>query len=615
MKRRSTRWLVAAAAVLYLFILLVERRSERSGGGGENPVLFPPLDVSGIRAVRLRMGTNEMLSFERGTNTWFAQSPFLYPAESEGVTRLIRGVAGLRKRGVIRPAEVRQQTGGLGAFGLAPAAATITLANEDDRFVLHLGKQTAVGREIYAQIAGQEDLLLLEDAILGLLPSGPEAWRDRALLHLDDIPIDRVQVRPLTNGFEVIRDPQNRTWQMTKPWPTRANSSRLEYLLQELRLLRVSGFVRDTPTAEELVAFGLQPAQREIVFGLGSKDVQSLEVGLPAPGETNLLYVRSSRFGNVMLTPRAPLAPWLDTSREGYTEFCDRRLMVFNLDQVDRIVIRADESFVLQRGPGSGWRILEPFAAPADAVLVIEMLAEMAGLEFLALEREVVTDFASYGLAPPRRSYRLEHTVRGEAGPTNEVIAQVDFGNPSGHRYFARRRQEDSVVLALDPVRLPKAAFQLRERQVWDLSTNQIAAITVSQGAQSRRLVRTGPMQWTLAEGPGAQPHAVTLEEAAYLLGQLRADRWVAVGRDSLSRYGFVEDGHQVIIEPKPGVDAAARFVVRFGSPSPSGRLYAAVEIRDQPGPVIFECPPRLREFILNDLNLGAVAAQGDQGR
>jgi hypothetical protein len=277
--------------------------------------------------------------------------------------------------------------------------------------------------------------------------------------------------------------------------------------------------------------------------------------------------------------------------------------MVFDPGRVDRMVIQADETFAVQRLSNGTWRIVEPFEAPADPVLVIEALSEMAQLEFLALEREVVTDFGGYGLAPARRRYRLEDTVARGAGETNETLAQVEFGNPSGHRYYARRWLEDSVVLALDPVRLPKAAFQLRHRQLWNTSTNEVAAITVSRGTQARRLVRVGPMQWALGEGPGAPPNSVALEEAAYLLGQLRVERWVAVGDAALARYGFVADGHQVVLERKPGLDPS-HLTVRFGSPTPAGRMYAAVTLPGEPSPVIFECWPRLREFVLSELSL-----------
>ncbi|MCZ7635641.1 MAG: DUF4340 domain-containing protein [Verrucomicrobia bacterium] len=225
---------------------------------------------------------------------------------------------------------------------------------------------------------------------------------------------------------------------MTRPLPTRANSARLEFLVQDLGLLRVTSFVKDDPAAD-LAPYGLQPPQRELAFALGSQDVFTLQIGHSPPDQTNLVHVRLSGYGNVVLVPRPPLAPWLEVSRDTYHQFCDRRLMIFNLDQVDRFAAAADESFAVQRTTNRTWQIVEPYRAPADDLLMLETFAELASLEFLAFEREVATDFAAYGLAPPRRQYRLEQTRPRDEGPIHHVLAQVDFGNPTGHRYYARR--------------------------------------------------------------------------------------------------------------------------------------------------------------------------------
>lgn len=603
MNSRATYWLVGVAVALLLLVIWSERGGPRRRPGREGGALVMGFDPATITTLRLRLGTNEPLALDRGTNTWFFRAPSLYPAQPESVDRLLTRLSGLRERGRVGSEEVARQQGGLAAFGLAPPTATISVGRGAERLGLSLGSPTAIGQEVYAQVMGDSGLILLDAEVFDWLPAGFESWRDRTLVNLGGISFDRLQVRPLTNGFEVTRLATGRGWQMTKPWPTRANNARIEYLLQDLGLLRIKAFVQDEPGAEELAAFGLQPPQRELSFGRGTNDVLGLQLGLESPGDTNLIYVRPTIPGNVVLAERRPLAPWLETSRENYVEFCDRRLMVFDPDRVDRMVIQADETFAVQRLTNGTWRIVEPFGAPADPVLVVEALSEMAQLEFLALEREVVTDFSGYGLAPARRRYRLEDTVARGAGETNETLAQVEFGNPSGHRYYARRWLEDSVVLALDPVRLPKAAFQLRHRQLWNTTTNEVAAITVSRGTQTRRLVRLGPMQWTLAEGPGAPPNSVALEEAAYLLGQLRVERWVAVGDAALARYGFLADGHQVVLERKPGLDPS-QLSVRFGSPTPAGRMYAAVTLPGEPSPVIFECWPRLREFVLSELSL-----------
>jgi hypothetical protein len=613
MNTRTTQGLVVAALALFLFIVLFEQRQPASGPPrGAASHLFPRLDPRQVTSLRVRQGTNEALVLERGTNTWFFRAPWLYPAQPESVERFLRRLAEFRERGTLTASEVQRQTNGLAAFGLAPPVATVVVVQAGERSVLDLGRPTAIGGQVYARLTGREGLLTLDAQELDALPPSADAWRDRTLIDTGSLAFDRLQVRPLTNGFEVVRDPTTRMWEMTRPLPTRANSARLEFLVQDLSLLRVVSFVQDDPAAD-LTPYGLQSPQRELAFALGSQDILTLQIGQPPPDQTNLVHVRRSGYGNVVLVPRQPLAPWIDVSRETYHQFCDRRLMIFNLDQVDRLTATVDETFTIQRTTNRTWQIVEPYLAPADDLLLLEAFAELASLEFLAFEREVATDFTGYGLAPPRRQYRLEQTVIRDDGPAHQVLAQVDFGNPTGHRYYARRSLENSVVLALDPVRLPRAAFQVRDRRIWSVTTNQLAALTISEGARLRRLVRTGPMEWTLAEGPGGPPNPITLEEAAYRVGQLRAERWVAVGDSSLTRYGFTEDGPRLTLELKSG-PAPQRLTLRLGRFSAAGRRYAAVTLPGEPGPLIFECPPSIHEFILSDLRLAPLEPAPEPG-
>ena len=103
---------------------------------------------------------------------------------------------------------------------------------------------------------------------------------------------------------------------------------------------------------------------------------------------------------------------------------------------------------------------------------------------------------------------------------------------------------------------------------------------------------------------PASQLNPVSLEEAAYRLGQLRADRWVARGEDQLARFGFGTIDHRLAIEVNQ--DGRIRTLeVRFGRRTLSNQsAYAAVSIEGVEGPVIFECPRSIYEFVLGNLTL-----------
>lgn len=600
MNQRTTQWLVGAALVLAGFILLFERNTASTDRRqAEAARLLPGLNPAQVQRIGLRAGASQPAVLERGTNTWFFRAPWLYPARAEQVERFLETLAAVPVRGRVSAGEILRQTNGLSAFGLVPPALVLSLEGSFGRRVLHVSAPAALGGQLYVQEVGRDGLAVVDATWAAAVPTTWDPWRDTTLVRLGALPFDRLEVRPLTHGFEVVRDPARREWRLNKPLPTRAHAALFEHLLQELDLLRVHRFLADPPLTN-LAVFGLAPPQRELVFARGTNELLRLQLGQPAADQPELWPVWVSTWSNVVLVPAAPLRPWL----EGYTNFCDRRLLIFDPDQVRRVEIRADESIVLQREADDTWRLVEPYAAPADRLLVLEMLAEMAAWEFLGFERDVTADFAPYGLDPPQRQYRLLGTATNQTGGLAPVVlAQADFGKPSGHRFFARRVPENSVVLALDPVRLPRAAFQLRDRRLWNLSTNELAALILRADGRERKLARLGPMQWAAAEGSGPPPNPITLEEAAYRLGQLYAERWVAQGAEALPRYGIVPGAHEVILEPRgPAPDPPYR--IRFGRRAASGRTYAAVTLAGPSGTVIFECPAAIYDFVRSDLTL-----------
>jgi hypothetical protein len=607
MNTSTTRWLILITAALAAFIFFYERpRRSADELASSKSLVIPALVPQEVDAITILQQTNLMLKVERTNQHWELAFPIRYPAQAAGVERLLDGLANLRSRTVLSASDLLSHSNTLGAFGLEPPSNTVVLQQKNSRHELRLGITTPLGGEVYAQVVGREGLVTVDGSVRTFIPASVEQWRDTALANLAGLEFNRIEFKPITNGFEVIRDPTNRAWQITRPLPLRANSAKLEGLLQRLDLVRVAKFVTDDPRAD-LEPYGLQPPEREIVLARGTNEVLTLQFGRSPTNAPDQIFARRLANSNVVLVPRAEIEPWLG----GFRDFCDRRLMVFDVEKVTRIVAKADEEFVVQKQGERSWSITTPYPAPADHLLVLEMLASLADLEFIEFEREVATDFAPYGLDPPRRRYRLETTITNANGTaTNQPIAQLDIGTPTTYKFFARRNSENSVVTMLDTGRIPRAAYELRDRLIWDFSTNQIAAITIRQMGVSKRLLRTGPAQWTIApDSPRSQINPFALEEAAYQLGRLHAAKWVARGEEQLARYGFASIDHEITLELTVA-DKPEKRTLRVGRRTPIGNsAYAAVVIDGQTAPVVFELRPRLYELIQSELTAGPPAA------
>ena len=68
-------------------------------------------------------------------------------------------------------------------------------------------------------------------------------------------------------------------------------------------------------------------------------------------------------------------------------------------------------------------------------------------------------------------------------------MVEVDFGTNQADKVFARRADESCVyaVKLADFQRLPSASCEMRERRIWNLSTNDVAGVTIRQQGRVRQ--------------------------------------------------------------------------------------------------------------------------------
>lgn len=587
MNSKSTFLLVAAALGLAAYVYFFERHTpspEQEAARGQKLFpLFDPAKVASIEIVR----SNSFIRVERSGEKWRLTEPAAYPAQITAIENWLNAFAALSQRAWISAQDLEAQPGGLAAFGLEEPRVTVAVRHDGQRIQLRLGDKTSVGEKLYLQRVGSDGVFVTESLLLDRLPESVSDWRDRNFLDLAESSFDRVHVRAGSSEFKVQRNPTNRLWSLTWPRTARADNARIGQLLQQLQSARVDQFVTlaDMPGVD-LESYGLHSPEAVVSFSLGTNPVLLVEFGKGVTNQPALVHARRSTYPGIVAVPKRIA----DLFRASYTEFLDHRLIEFTPAAVDRLEARGAEPFALQKETNGVWGIVEPAALPADPALVQGLFSRLNSLQIIDFVKEVASDedLPTYGLAPPARQFILKSAAA--PGGTNAMLAQIDFGTNQDKRVFVRRSDENSVyAVSLDDIlSLPQAAFELRDRRIWNFTTNDVVGVAITLKGRTYNLLRAGNGKWRIGDDSQGMVNTFALEEAVFRFGRLWARAWVAQGETHLTRYGFPEAAHKLAIELRNG-DKTEPLTLEFGATSASGGPYAAVPLEG--GLTVFELP------------------------
>lgn len=567
MNHRTTRLLVVSALGLLAFIFFFEnpRTPGKSGSADGRPRLAPFLPAA-VTAIEVLPRTNLLIRVERTTNgPWRMTLPDPYEAQQDILDHFVEKLSEWTVQTTIPAGEIVSQQGGLAAFGLDVPSARIVLFEGSRRREFRLGATSPLGRQMYVQEVGADVVSVVDVTLRKWMPSHQDEWKNRSVAVFDRTKVDRIEARSEGAFYELVLNPTNRQWRLSKPFGARANPMRVETLLQFIGEARVAGFAHGM-TALDLDAPGQNPPSLDLVFSQGTNVLGALEFGGSPSNRADLVFARRTSETNVFLVPRE-LA---DHFRPPHTRFRETRLTPFEPVEATAIEVRAAEAFAVRKDTNGTWKIEGAQSLAADPALVRQTLDSLATMEAVEFVQEVVADFNQFGLGDSN----FQYTIRGsaEAG----ILAQLQLGrtNPSGGRYV-RRTDEPSLysVRQSDAIQLPQWSYELRDRNLWRFDMEAVTNVIISYQGQQRRIARSPGGGW--AAWPAYASITVPLwEECLHRLGKLQVLAWVPGGESSQAKLGFSEVAHQLTIETRGGEEARS-FTLNFGHLSPWNTPYA----------------------------------------
>lgn len=585
MNTRSTWLLIVIALALTGYVIVTERVRTLP-----NPVPdYVSFDPARVQAVEL-LRSNAVVRVERTSNGWRMTLPVQYPAQATAVNAFVDGLAKLRPRLALQ-APSGSESGGtneLREFGLGDSATLVKLeTGETAPMIYQLGGPTPLGSQFYFRRVGAGGIYTADDAFLTLLPPAPDFWRDRGLFDLRGREFDRVEIRGPT-AFTAVRDARSGTWQLVKPLAARADSERIEALINALQSARVTRFYSDSPLTE-LEPLGLQPAESELIVGRGSNDLVRLQFGRVFTNLPNEVLIRRTAQSNIVLAPieaalltRLPLA-----------NFRDRRL-VPDLAGATEVRFRTGPTEYRLERNGTNWMVTAPGTFPADPELVDQFLKLLGGLEIVDFPNDVPADLARYGLDKPPREFAV---LVG----TNERI-RLAFGTKLGlDKVYVRRADEPSVYATplAELLRLPEIAAQLRDLR---FDSTNVVQVDIQQKGRSRVLTRGANGAWAVTTGAAGTLLDEAVNETLYRLGRVASTRYVLGDPKQLEPLKFSEVAHTVTLKFRPGAPFRS-LTFQFGGRNPVDNLFALVRFDEDPQPLLIEFPGKLYDDVFREFS------------
>lgn len=567
--------------------------------------LLPDVTPSAVNRVEYT-STNQPLAAELRDHRWRLVLPDEYPADEVAIQMLLRQCSELKSTLTIKPAEIDS----LADFGLDPPRGTLTISQGSTRIRLNVGVVTPVNNQLYVQTEGSGEVSVVDGEFARYLPRQHTHWRNPYLLDLHGLDFNRVRIRN-QNNITMFERGTNGRWRITQPPPPkRANSEIIDQLIDFWKKWPVRAFVTDT-TNTPLETWGLDKPAIELSLSQGTNQLLSVQFGGLEVKMTNTVYARLPMSDDVVLAESG----YLYGLMQHYWTYCDHRMIdPVKEEDIDVIRVTGRESFSLRRRTNENWHAENEQRTPIDPLLMHHFLETLKGTVAEELEKQVVTDYARYGLDKPSVTYRLFRSVTNASGQsTNMLIGGIEFGKAEVDRVFARRHDENAVyVVSLGRLRsLPQSLYQIRSRKLWSFQRKNVAGVTVFNDTKTNRFVRrvdaAGDAQWELHVTNRITQidllENAAIDEAVRRLSMLEAAAWIDRGTNKFGPYKIGQHFGGLTIEM--ATPANRKYTVLFGVQPVRRNPFAAYRDPLDGEWVVFEFPAALyQDFVLPYLSI-----------
>jgi len=463
MKLKTTLILALILALIasYYYFFEVKRTKQVEKEKAEARKLFhySPEEVTQLKL----KGADEVILCQKVGEEWRLEEPVQAKGDKEEIERLINNILDIEQERLIvnEPADLKQ-------FGLSPpTTGELSFQVKEEWETLQVGDETPTGASLYAKKGDSNEVMLVGSLARSYIKKEVYDLRNKTILPFE---LERVgQFRYRAAQQEVICEKTGENqWNLLKPLKTKADSDKIQPLLQRLIDAQAKEFVEEEP--KDLGQYQLAPPEREFTFWLGEEKAETtLHIG--KKDEDKKSYY--ARGGQSMVVVLIDEEVFKDLP-EAVDDWRDKALLSFDRNKVNKINLAHGEHLITLQKKEDQWEFTEPLKTKADNWGVESFTIDLQGTKAEGfIDHPDKTD-SWYGFDKPQLEVSL--WLEGEEVPQKVVIGKQEEGKTN---HYARSSQSPTIYLvkAEDIDKLKKTPFDLRDKVLISYSPSDLEIV------------------------------------------------------------------------------------------------------------------------------------------
>ena len=549
MKFRTTIILLIIAGIGAAYIFLYDKRQYRTDVWVQRQqMVLPDYKPGQINKIEMKKGDTSIVLESTDNENWRMVEPLQLRADKAEVAEILAQFEFLRKIGVVKESETANFS--LKEYGLETPDLVVSLwlkkgsmvggtAGDVIKYTVNIGDRLAAGQDtVYITVGDDKDVSVVGAKFLEKVNKEINDLRNKWAFEYDKHSVERVRLESGENE-PVVCSKAEQLWWITQPLSDRADTERIQDILNELKNLKIAkeDFVSDSK--EDIINYGLDKPVFTISIGT-TDDVQTLRLGHSLDEK---IYAKLDGESSIFLVHDIILR---DLDLE-LNDLRDKQLLRFDaigtygIEKID--MKSSGTNLVMEKTVQYDWMIKSPKLILADRDTVREFVEKIKDLQIQQYIDDSGANFDKYGL----EDSPIEVSVFRRIGEGETVKFLIGNADENGGLCYVRRDGEDAVytVPTENFYDIAKAGYlAFRDKLVMEFPKETAQKIVVERDGKTLvcETAEDSTMRrpkWNMISPASMEAELDSINQVVWNLSFLLADKIVTLSAENSADYGF----------------------------------------------------------------------------